>query len=61
MTHNDWAQWDVEDGVLVTAALLAMAPASLPAAIRSIWGVGVIAVFLHAIVDVSDAAAPGAY
>lgn len=28
------------------------------AAIRSIWGVGVIAVFLHAIVDASDAARP---
>jgi O-antigen ligase len=49
--HSDWLQWAAEGGipflllVLVTAALL------VRPALRSVWGVGLLAVFLHALVD----------
>lgn len=49
--HNDWAEWLVEGGVpffllLASAALWAVRPA-----FRSIWGLGLLSVFLHALVD----------
>jgi O-antigen ligase len=49
--HNDWAEWLAEGGVpflLLTASLAAWA---VVPAIRSIWGVGLLSVFLHALVD----------
>jgi O-antigen ligase len=49
--HNDWAQWAAEGG-LPFALLLALFVISLarPAA-RSLWGIGVLSVALHAAVD----------
>jgi O-antigen ligase len=49
--HNDWLQWTAEGGspfgiLLSTLFLWALRPA-----FRSVWGLGVIAVFLHALVD----------
>jgi O-antigen ligase len=49
--HNDWLQWTAEGGlpfglVLATFFLWCLRPAFL-----SVWGLGVISVFLHAIVD----------
>ena len=49
--HNEWAQWAAEGGLPV---LLVMAGALLWAvrpAIRSIWGLGILAVLVHAWVD----------
>ncbi len=49
--HNDWAEWAAEGGIpffLITLSVLAL---SLPLAVRSIWGLGVIAVFLHSLVS----------
>lgn len=49
--HNDWAEWAVEGGVAFLLLLLAIAiPVGL-AALRSGWGLGVPAVFLHGLVD----------
>ena len=49
--HNDWLQWAVEGGLpLLAAMLIFTALISLPAA-RSIWGLGLIAVLVHCLVD----------
>jgi O-antigen ligase len=49
--HDDWAQWAVEGGVPLFLAMLAVVAMLGPAAARSLWGMGVIAVFVHATVD----------
>ena len=56
--HDDWLQWTAEGGIpfgiiLVTLCIWAIRPA-----FRSVWGIGVIAVFLHAIVDYPFSRAP---
>ncbi len=49
--HNDWAQWAAEGGIPFLLIMLSIAIGSIPAAWRSLWGIGVIAVFVHALVD----------
>ncbi len=49
--HDDWAQWAVEGGVPMFLAMLAVVAMLAPAAVRSLWGMGLIAVFVHAAVD----------
>jgi O-antigen ligase len=49
--HDDWAQWAVEGGVPLFLLMLAVVAMLAPAAARSLWGIGVIAVFVHAIID----------
>ena len=49
--HNDWAQWAAEGGLPLLAAMTALLLLFLPHAWRSIWGIGVVSVFLHALVD----------
>jgi len=49
--HNDWAQWAVEGGLPLFLAMLAVVAMLAPKAIRSLWGIGLIAVFIHAAVD----------
>jgi hypothetical protein len=49
--HCDWLQWMAEGGVLFGIAMVSLVVWALPLAIRSIWGIGVIAVFLHAAFD----------
>jgi O-antigen ligase len=49
--HNDWAQWTAEGGFPFLALLLGIAVWSVRPALRSRWGIGVIAVFLHCLVD----------
>lgn len=49
--HNDWAQWTVEGGLPLLIAMLAMVAMLLKPAVRSLWGLGLIAVFVHAWVD----------
>jgi O-antigen ligase len=49
--HCDWLQWVAEGGIPVGLAMLCLALWSLRPAIRSIWGIGVIAVLIHASFD----------
>jgi len=49
--HNDWAEWAAQGGVPFVALLLLLAMWSVPQAARSIWGLGVVSVFLHSLVD----------
>lgn len=49
--HDDWAQWAVEGGIPLFLAMLAVVAILAPAAARSLWGMGLIAVFVHAAVD----------
>jgi O-antigen ligase len=49
--HNDWAEWAVEGGVPLFLMFGAIALLSLGPAFRSIWGIGVISVFVHCLVD----------
>ena len=49
--HNDWAEWAAEGGLPLFACLLAVALWAAPRAVRSLWGVGVLAVLLHSLVD----------
>jgi O-antigen ligase len=49
--HNDWAQWAVEGGLPLFALQLWLAWLIVPNAIRSGWGMGIAAVFVHCLVD----------
>jgi O-antigen ligase len=49
--HSDWLQWIAEGGLPVGLAMLSLAFWGLRPAIRSIWGIGVIAVLAHAAFD----------
>jgi hypothetical protein len=49
--HTDWLQWTAEGGLPVGLAMLSLAVWSLKPAIRSVWGIGVIAVLIHAAFD----------
>jgi O-antigen ligase len=49
--HNDWAQWAAEGGLPFFLFLLSIAVWSIRPAAHSLWGVGVVSVFLHCLVD----------
>ncbi len=49
--HNDWIQWASEGGLLFLALMLATAAWSVVPAVRSLWGVGLLSVWLHALID----------
>ncbi|MFM2123922.1 MAG: hypothetical protein RL328_373 [Acidobacteriota bacterium] len=49
--HNEWAQWAAEGGILLFLLMLAFAERLIRPAFRSIWGLGALAVLLHAFVD----------
>jgi hypothetical protein len=49
--HDDWLQWTAEGGFPFGIMLATLFFWSLRPAFRSVWGLGVVAVFLHAIVD----------
>jgi O-antigen ligase len=49
--HNDWAQWAAEGGLPFLAIMLAMVTMSARPAARSLWGIGMLAVFVHCLVD----------
>jgi O-antigen ligase len=49
--HNDWLEWCADGGIPFGIAMLSLFIWCLRPAFRSAWGIGVIAVFLHAIVD----------
>jgi hypothetical protein len=50
-THNDWAEFAADGGVPFLLLVLIPLAAAVPAAIRNPWGLGLIAVMLHACVD----------
>jgi O-antigen ligase len=49
--HSDWLQWTAEGGLPVGLAMLALTVSSFKPAIRSVWGIGAIAVLIHAAFD----------
>ncbi|HSW49715.1 MAG TPA: O-antigen ligase family protein [Bryobacteraceae bacterium] len=49
--HNDWAEWLAEGGVPLLAMLGSVAVWAVLPAVRSLWGIGLISVFAHALVD----------
>jgi O-antigen ligase len=49
--HNDWLQFLAEGGILFAAPMFVLFVWSIRPAIRSAWGIGVIAIGLHAVVD----------
>jgi O-antigen ligase len=49
--HNDWLEWTAEGGVFYAAMWAWIAIWAVRPALRSVWGVGILAVFLHALVD----------
>ena len=49
--HNDWLEWAAEGGLPYALAWVVVAVSVVKPAVRSIWGLGVLAVFLHAFVD----------
>ena len=49
--HNDWAQWAAEGGIPFFAIMLAIAGWTVRPALRSLWGIGLLSVFVHALVD----------
>jgi O-Antigen ligase len=49
--HCDWLQWTAEGGLPVGFAMLSLTLWGVKPAIRSIWGIGVIAVLIHAAFD----------
>ena len=49
--HSDWLQWAVEGGVPFFAIMLALAGMVVPAALRSVWGIGLLSVWMHCLVD----------
>ncbi len=49
--HCDWAEWAAEGGLPFLAAAAALASAAVLWSARRRWGIGVAAVFAHALVD----------
>lgn len=49
--HDDWVQWPAEGGIPMLGLMLWLAAWAVPRALRSGWGAGVVAVFIHSFVD----------
>lgn len=49
--HNDWLEWAAEGGIPFAVLWAVLGVRLARPAIRSFWGIGVLAVFLHALVD----------
>ena len=49
--HNDWFEWAAEGGIPFACFMLVVFVWSIRPAINSIWGVGLVAICLHAAVD----------
>jgi hypothetical protein len=49
--HNDWAEWAAEGGMPFLLILLTVAVWSGWQVVRSPWGLGVVSVFIHCLVD----------
>jgi hypothetical protein len=49
--HNDWMQWAVEGGWPFFAFMVCAMGLLVRPAVRSLWGIGVLCVLLHCLVD----------
>jgi hypothetical protein len=49
--HNDWAQWAAEGGIPFFLLMLGVVARAVRPAFRSLWGVGLLAVFVHCMID----------
>ncbi len=49
--HNQWLEWAAEGGIPFALAWLALALGVSGPAVRSVWAIGIVAAFLHALVD----------
>lgn len=49
--HNEWIQWAAEGGIPALLLMLALLAWTVRAAIRTGWGIGVLAVMIHSLVD----------
>jgi O-antigen ligase len=49
--HNDWLEWTADGGLFYAATWACVAIWTVRPAVRSVWGLGVPVVFLHALVD----------
>jgi len=49
--HNDWVQWAAEGGIPFFLLMLGVVALAIRPAFRSLWGVGLLAVFVHCFVD----------
>jgi O-antigen ligase len=49
--HDDWMEWTADGGLPFGIALASLFLWCLRPAFGSVWGIGVVAVFLHAAVD----------
>jgi O-antigen ligase len=49
--HNDWLQWAAEAGVPFALTMAGLFAWCVRASLRSVWGLGAVAVLLHALVD----------
>ena len=49
--HNDWAEWAADGGVPFALIILSIVVWSVLRALRNLWGIGILAVFVHAMVD----------
>jgi O-antigen ligase len=49
--HNQWLEWAAEGGIPLALVWLTLAAGVSVRAVRSIWGIGILAAFLHALVD----------
>lgn len=50
-THNDWAEFAADGGIPFLLLLLIPFAAAIPTALRNPWGLGLVAVMLHACID----------
>lgn len=49
--HDDWAQWAVEGGVPFLLLMAATALWSVRPALQTLWGIGILTVFVHCAFD----------
>ena len=49
--HNQWLEWAAEGGIPLALVWLTLAVGISAHAMRSVWGIGILAAFLHALVD----------
>lgn len=49
--HNYWLEWAAEGGIPLALIWLVLVLGVCVPAVRSVWGIGILAVFLHALVD----------
>jgi len=49
--HNDWLEWAAEGGIPYALIWLGLAIWCVRPGVRTVWGIGVLGSFLHALVD----------